>query len=218
MKFSFISVYPEMIESFFSFGILSRALQEKLISFEACSLRDFAPPPHKQVDDKPFGGGPGMVLQVEPIVKALRHLDSNSEGKTKKILMSAKATAFTQQKAEDWKNFDQLIFVCGRYEGVDERVLEFVDEEISVGDFVMMGGELAALSMTEAVARLVPGVIANPESLEDESHREAGVSEYPQYTRPREFEGLKVPEVLFSGDHKLISEWRKNKQNRNGEK
>lgn len=210
---------------------MKKAIDNKHITVKEHNLHDFSSNKYGSVDDRPYGGGAGMVLSVEPIYKALNKIRTkNTELRTKKktrtILFSASGKKFTQRDAERLVQYDQIIFVCGRYEGFDERVTEFVDEQISIGDYVLTGGELPALVVIDAVSRLIPGVLGNVESARDESHAVDGQLEYPQYTKPDVFTfkqenkktkkqriiEMRVPEVLKSGNHKLINEWRE--QNR----
>jgi len=193
-----------MIEPIINASILKRAQENKLIEFSVVNFRDFSTNKHKTVDDTPFGGGSGMVLSVEPIYLALKSIAGN----TRKILMSPQGKTFNQNKAKELLKEEHLVFVCGHYEGFDERVYEFVDEEISLGDFVMTGGEVAALAMIDAIVRMIPGVLGSQESYEKDSFFD-NYLDYPQYTKPREFMGLKVPEVLLSGNHAEIEKWRK---------
>lgn len=221
MKFAVISIFPEIIEAYARVGILGRAARAKKISVRTVNPRDFTTDTHQTVDDKPFGGGAGMVMKVEPIYKALKKIAPKKTKKQLVVLLAAGGTPFTQNLARTWaKKYSEIIFIAGRYEGVDARVAEHLcDAEISVGQYVLTGGELPALTIIDAVARLVPGVLGNEESLAEESHNEIGVSEYPQYTRPEKFKprGAKkswnVPPVLLSGDHKKIAEWRKHNNN-----
>lgn len=192
-----------MIEPIINASILKRAQENKLIEFSVVNFRDFSTNKHKTVDDTPFGGGSGMVLSVEPIYLALKSIAGN----TRKILMSPQGKTFNQNKAKELLKEEHLVFVCGHYEGFDERVYEFVDEEISLGDFVMTGGEVAALAMIDAIVRMIPGVLGSQESYEKDSFFD-NYLDYPQYTKPREFMGLKVPEVLLSGNHAEIEKWR----------
>lgn len=225
MKFDIITIFPELFKGFLSESLLARAQKKKLLKINTHNLRKWTTDSHKTVDDRPYGGGAGMVLKVEPIYKAvssIKHqvLRSKKKIKTRVILLSAKGKTFNQRKARELAKYDQLIFICGRYEGVDERVARHVaDEEISIGNYVLFGGEVAAMVVVEAVSRLIPGVIAKTESVEYESFsdKDSKIKEYPQYTRPeavklkvksKKFKVLRVPKVLLSGDHKKIREWR----------
>lgn len=213
MKFNIITIFPEIFDSYFNESIIKRAQDKKKIKINIHNLRDYTKDKHKSVDDKPYGGGPGMVMMVEPIYKAIKKI---KKGKAKVILFSPKGKTFDQKMANRYSKLDNLIMVCGRYEGVDERVKKFVDEEVSIGDYVLTGGEIPAMIVTDAVTRLIPGVIAM-ESLKEESFslekelRDAKY-EYPQYTRPENFNNLKVPKVLLSGNHKKIKQWRLDKR------
>lgn len=214
IKFEVITALPGIIGSYFAGGMMKKALDKKYISVKEHNLHDFSINKYGSVDDRPYGGGAGMVLQVEPIYKALKKIKPVK--KSRVILFSAAGKKFTQRDAERLAKYDQLIFVCGRYEGVDERVVEFIDEEISIGDYVLTGGELPALVVIDAVSRLIPGVLGNVSSAVEESHSKEGILEFPQYTKPEIFEykvgakkkKLVVPEVLKGGNHKLINEWR----------
>jgi len=255
MRFDIVTIFPEIFNSYFSESILKRAQKKGLIKIETHDLRQWTNDRHKTVDDSPYGGGPGMVFKIEPIFKAVSALNKsqipnpksqtnpksktqNSKPKRRVILFSAKGKQFTQEDARRLSKYGQLILICGRYEGVDERVAEHVaDEEISVGNFVLTGGEIPAMIAVDAVSRLIPGVLGKKESLEEESFSKGlrttdyglrpkrnslavdssrssvdSYLEYPQYTRPESFRGWKVPEVLLSGDHQKIKEWRE-KQN-----
>lgn len=222
MNFHIITIFPEIFDSYFNESILARAQKNKIIKIETHNLRDWTTDKHKTVDDTPYGGGAGMVMKVEPIYKALNTpLIKGARGiKSKTILLSAKGKKWDQALAKKYSKLDNIILICGRYEGVDERVKKFVDEEISIGDYVLTGGEIPAMAIVDSITRLLPGVLGNSESAETESHSEPGVLEYPQYTRPEVFattgglKGIKkfrVPKVLLSGNHKLIKEWRKKK-------
>lgn len=212
MQFDIITIFPELINSYAQESILGRAQREKLIKVNAVNLRSFSEGKHKQVDDTPYGGGPGMVMKPEPFFKAVKKTKKRLK-KSRVILLTPRGKKFNQKKAQELTNYDQLIFLCGRYEGIDERVHKHVaDEEISIGDYVLSGGELPALIITETVARLIPGVLGNRESLTEESHTQEGLKEYPQYTKPEEYEGHKVPDILLSGDHAKIADWRKNQR------
>jgi len=203
MKITILTLFPEMVEPLINSSILKRAQEKKLVKFEIVNFREFSTNKHKTVDDTPYGGGSGMVLSVEPIYYALESLEKPNH----KILLSPQGTKFDQNKAKQLLEEEHLTFICGHYEGFDERVLEFVDEEISLGDFVMTGGEIAAMAMIDSIVRLIPGVIGSQESFEKDSFYD-GQLDYPQYTKPREFRGLEVPDVLLSGDHAKIEKWR----------
>ncbi len=208
MKFSILTIHPEIIDGIASAGLLSKAISKEAIELNIIDIRDFSDAPHFRVDDKPYGGGPGMVLKVEPIVRALRSV-VKSEENTKIIVLSATGEEFTQAKAESFKSLDHIVLICGRYEGIDQRVAEnFADLELKIGNYILMGGELAAGVIVEAVSRLLPEVLGNPTSLVAESFSNELETEYSQYTRPPEFEGHKVPDVLLGGNHKKISDWR----------
>lgn len=220
MRFDVITIFPELFEPFIKESLIAKARKKRLISIRAHNLRDWADDPHRTTDDSPYGGGLGMVMKVEPIFKAvsaLKKLTVNRKQsvKRKTILFTPRGEKFTQKMAHEFSKLDQLIMICGRYEGVDERVAKHIaDKEISIGDYVLMGGELPAMVVAEAVSRLVPGVVGKPEFLKERSRKKEGFLEYPQYTRPAEFKPKKgvvwkIPEVLLSGDHKKIEEWRK---------
>jgi len=209
MKFDIITIFPEICEPYLTASILGRAKAKKIVDFKVHNLRDWTSDKHHSVDDKPYGGGPGMVMMVEPFDKAIKKIKTKSKKKkTRVILTSAAGKKFTQDDAKRLANYDQVIFLCGRYEGIDARVTKLVDEELSIGDYVLTGGELPALVMTDAIARMIPGVLGAEESLAEESHSNEGYLEYPQYTRPEDYKKLKVPKVLLSGDHKKIEDWR----------
>jgi tRNA (guanine37-N1)-methyltransferase len=210
-----LTIFPEMISGYTSQSILGKAQEAGLLQVDAHDLRKFTDDKHNRVDDKPFGGGPGMVMQIEPIYQALKKLGVESRKskvesvKTRVILTSAKGKLFTQKDAARLSKYNRLVFICGRYEGVDNRVAEhLVDEELAIGPYVLTGGELASLVMIDATARLRDGVLGAEESLSEESWSDGENREYPQYTRPEDFMGLKVPDVLLSGNHKKIAEWR----------
>lgn len=219
MKFDILTIFPAMFDGYFAESIMKRAVERGLLSIKAHDVRQWSEGKHNRVDDKPYGGGPGMVMMVGPFyraLKALKALPSKTAArkKTRVILMSAKGKRFTHEDAVRLSKYKRLVFLCGRYEGVDERVAEhLIDEELSIGDFVLTGGELPAMTIIDAVSRYVPGVLGKAESLAQESHVEEGVTEYPQYSRPEEFSpkrGVKwgVPDVLLSGDHAKIAKWR----------
>lgn len=210
MKFDIITIFPDIFDSYFSESIVNRAQKAKIIGVNIHNLRDYTEDKHKTVDDTPYGGGAGMVMKIEPIWKVIQNIKNSKN--TRIILFSAKGKKYTQEDARRLSKYENLILICGRYEGVDERVAEnLVDEEISIGDYVLTGGEIPAMVLVDSVSRLLPGVLGNPESLNEESFSlEKNINlEYPQYTKPEDFMGWKVPEVLLSGNHKKIEEWRK---------
>ncbi len=191
-------------------SMLWKAQDKKLVEYNLINLRDFGLGSRKTVDDTPYGGGDGMVLRPEPLVAAIEAARQRTKNKKQKtILMTPRGKKFDQAKARELAALEDLILVCGRYEGYDERITQFIDEEISIGDYVLTGGELPAMVVVDAVTRLIPGVLGGETSAEKESHSQPGVIEHPQYTRPEEFRGLKVPEVLLSGHHGEIDKWRK---------
>jgi tRNA (guanine37-N1)-methyltransferase len=213
VKVFIFTLFPAYFDSVLSTSILGRALKNKHLTVDLVNLRDFTTDKHRTTDDRPYGGGPGMVMKVEPIDLALRkHQFKQGTPKEKIILTSAKGEVFNQQTARNWQTLDRLAIICGHYEGVDERVVEYlVDEEIRIGDYVLTGGEPAAAVMIDAVARLVPGVLGNESSNLDESHSTQGKLGHPQYTRPEEYRGWQAPGELLTGDHKRIESWRKSK-------
>ena len=232
MIFDIITIFPDFFESFVSESLIKRAQKRGLIKINVHNLRDFTDDPHQVVDDRAFGGGIGMVLKIEPIFKAVQSLKNKKlkiknkkqilkDKKTKIINFSPRGKKFSQKMATEWAKLDQLILICGRYEGIDERVAKYIaNENISIGNFVMLGGEVAAMTVMETVSRLISGVIGKPQLLEQRVSKEKGFVEYPQYTRPEVFEpkclkpGFKhikwrVPKVLLSGHHEKIEDWRK---------
>jgi len=212
MRFDIITIFPKIFDSYFNESIIKRAQKRKLIKINIHNLRDFTNDKHKTVDDKPYGGGFGMVLMVEPIYKAIKKL-KNKYKKSKIILLSPKGKKFNQEMAQKFTKLDQLIIISGRYEGVDERVAKHIaDEEISIGDYILTGGELLAMILVDAIARLIPGTIAQG-SLEEESFtKNDKYKEYPQYTRPEKIKingkERRTPKVLLSGDHQKIKDWK----------
>ncbi len=213
-RYDVLTIFPAMISAYAQESILGRAQEKKLIAIAGHDLRDWAEDKHRRVDDTPYGGGPGMVMKVDVMDRAVGRIRRMGRigKKTRVIVTSASGKKFTQADAVRLAEYDQIIFLCGRYEGIDARVEENIaDEAFSVGDYVLTGGELPALTMIDAVARNVPGVLGAKESLAEESHTEEGVLEYPQYTKPAVYKKWEVPEVLMSGDHKKIAEWRKGK-------
>ncbi|PIS17241.1 MAG: tRNA (guanosine(37)-N1)-methyltransferase TrmD [Candidatus Nealsonbacteria bacterium CG09_land_8_20_14_0_10_42_14] len=206
--FDIITIFPEIFDSYFKESILQRAQKKGLLKIKVHDLRKWAKDRHRTVDDKPFGGGRGMVLKIEPLYKAVKAL---RKPKSRVILFSPRGKKFNQVMATKWSKMNHFILICGRYEGVDERVAKHLaDEVVSIGDYVLMGGELPALVLIETVSRLIPGVLGKSQVLKKERvTKEKGFIEFPQYTRPEAFKNWKVPKVLLSGDHKKIEEWRK---------
>jgi len=233
MRFDILTIFPEIFDSYISKGMIRIAQEKKIVNFKMHSLRDYAVDNHGTVDDRPYGGGPGQVMMVEPVYKALKKI--RKAKKSKVILLSAKGKTWDQQLAQKYSKLDQVIFICPRYEGHDERITQFIDEEISIGNYILTGGELGAAVIFDSITRLIPGVLGKIESLDEESHSTPGYLEYPQYSRPEIFtykkksphykvcplnagqakkqkmivKKLKVPEVLLSGHHKNIVSWRK---------
>ncbi len=206
MQFTVLTLFPEMFAPLQE-SILKRAQETGLVKIEYVNFRDYAASKHKNVDDVPYGGGAGMLLKPEPIFTAIRDLPQPC-GKRRIILLTPQGDNFCQEKAKQWTEQKELVFICGHYEGFDERIRELADEEVSLGDFVLTGGELAAMVMIDAVARLIPGVLGEDASADEDSHS-ISLLEYPQYTRPANFEGRLVPEVLLSGHHAMIKQWRR---------
>lgn len=207
MKITILTLFPDMFSGFLTQSILGRAQKNGLLNIETVNLRDWGVGKHKQVDDTPYGGGAGMVLKVDVVAKAIQSLKSENP-KAKVILMTPQGQPFSQKLAQDLASSKKdLILICGHYEGFDERIRNYVDEEISIGDYVLTGGELAAAVVADAVVRLLPGTLGKDESSIDESFSQ-NLLEYPHYTRPEEYEGEKVPEILLSGNHAEISRWR----------
>ena len=208
MKIKILTIFPEMFESVMNASILGRAREQGLIEVECIDIRPFSDRKHKNTDDYPFGGGAGMVMLAQPIMDAMKAaMGGNFTGK--RIFMGPRGTTLTTAKARELAKEEELILLCGHYEGVDLRALDAcIDEEISIGDYILTGGELAAMVLTDCVARFIPGVLGSAESPEEESFSD-GLLEYPQYTRPRELNGMEVPEVLISGDHAKIKAWRR---------
>ena len=208
MRFEIVTLFPELFDVLHS-GLLGKAQDAGAIVIEAITPRELTHDRHRTVDDAPYGGGSGMVLMPGPIAETLDHLDEARGGQpTQRVLLTPQGARFSQAHARRFSELDSLTLVCGRYEGFDERIRGLVDEEVSLGDFVLLGGEAAALAVIEATARLLPGVLGNDESAADESHAD-GLLEYPQYTRPEVFRGEKVPEILRSGNHAAIARWRR---------
>ncbi len=208
MKCDVLTLFPAVLSAYLNESILKRAQTKGLLEVKLCNIRDFTDDPHRTADDSPYGGGAGMVLKPEPIFRAMDAL--NPEGRPRRVIMlSPQGRQFTQRMAEEFAREERrFVFICGRYEGIDERVRTLIDGEVSIGDYVLTGGELAALVVIDAVTRLLPGAVGDERSVEDESFT-WGLLDYPHYTRPREFRGLAVPDVLLSGDHERIRRWRR---------
>ncbi|ACI20613.1 MULTISPECIES: tRNA (guanosine(37)-N1)-methyltransferase TrmD [Thermodesulfovibrio] len=208
MIFEVLTIFPEFIECYLKHGIVGRALNRGIAQVKVYNLRDFTTDKHKKVDDYPYGGGAGMVMQIEPFSNAIKHIKSDGK-KRKIILLSPQGKRFNQKLALEFTREEAVLtFICGRYEGIDERIKSFIDEEISIGDYVLSGGELPALVIIDSIVRLLPGALGDELSSEEDSFMK-GFLDYPHYTRPEEFEGMRVPEILLSGDHKKIALWRR---------
>ena len=206
-----ITLFPEMFTSPFADSIIKRAIDKKILQINFTQLRDFAFDKHRQVDDSPFGGGSGMVLKPEPMYRAVRNVLSRAENLSRRIIITdPSGSVFNQAKAKELATFDRLIFICGHYEGFDARIYDLADELISIGDFVLTGGELPTMVIIDAVARMLPGVLGSEDSARTDSFFD-GLLSYPQYTRPQDFEGKKVPDILLSGHHANIEKWRREK-------
>lgn len=208
MKIDILTIFPEYFLSPFNQSLIAKARDKGLVEIGLWNVRDFTSDKHKVVDDVPYGGGCGMVMKIDPIYNCLKAVEEE-RGKGYKILLSPRGRKFSQIIANELSVKEHLIILCGRYEGIDDRVYNFVDDDISIGDYILMGGEAAAIVIVEAVVRLIKGVVGKDASLREETFS-AGLLEYPQYTRPYDFMGYKVPDVLISGDHKKIEEWRRN--------
>lgn len=206
MNIHYLTLFPEMYDGVLNSSILKRAKDKGIVDYHLVDFRDYSEDKHNKVDDYPYGGGAGMVLKPEPIFNAMDALEVENP---RVILLCPQGAPFNQKMAEDLSVEENIVFICGHYEGYDERIRTLVTDEVSIGDYVLTGGELASMTMTDAIVRLIPNVISNQESHEQDSFS-TGMLEHPHYTRPREYRGMKVPEVLLSGDHKKIDEWRYN--------
>lgn len=207
-KFQVITLFPEMFTGVFENSMMWKAQRDEIVELSTINLRDYGLGPRKSVDDTPYGGGDGMLLRIEPLWAAVEGAKKR-DPTAKVLLMTPRGQRWRQRIAQDWSaTSDGFIFICGRYEGYDERILELVDEEVSVGDYVLTGGELPAMTIIDSIVRLIPGVLGGETSAEIESFSDGETLEYPQYTRPEAFNGLKVPEVLLSGNHAEIDKWR----------
>lgn len=205
MKIDILTLFPEMFQ-LFNHSIIGRAQENKIISINTVNIRDFAANKHKKVDDYPYGGGAGMVMMAQPIVDAIKEVKRNNHGKV--VFLGPRGKTFNQEVAKELCKENELIFLCGHYEGIDERVYKYIDMEISLGDFVLTGGEMACIPVIDSICRLIPKVLSSEESFSEESFYN-GTLEYPQYTRPVNFEGDEVPDVLTSGHHENIRKWRR---------
>ncbi len=225
MLISILTLFPEMLAGPFDYSIVKRAREKGIVTINLINIRDFATDKYKSVDDHPYGGGPGMILRVDVIDRALESQKSPSERlragkakspKSKTILLDPRGTTYTQQKAREYATLDHIVLICGHYEGVDERVKPLVDESVSIGEYVLTGGEIPTMVIVDSVVRLLPGVLKKPEATKQESfsssslitHHSSPLLEYPQYTRPEEYNGMHVPDVLLSGNHNAIAKWR----------
>jgi tRNA (guanine37-N1)-methyltransferase len=207
MIFSVLTLFPGMFDSPLQESIIRKASEKGLVSFNIVNIRDFAEDIHRTCDDAPYGGGPGMVMKIEPIHRAMEHLEKTM-GRPRYVLLTPQGRPFDQETAVRYSRAKHLCLVCGRYEGLDERVLDLVDEEVSIGDYVLCGGEIPALVLIDSITRCIPGALGNEQSSEDESFS-TGLLEYPQYTRPEKFQEMDVPPVLLSGNHEEIRKWRR---------
>lgn len=208
MIIDILTLFPEMFESPFNYSIIKRAIDGNHVVINPLSFREYGVGKHKMVDDTPYGGGAGMLLKPEPIFEAMKEINQKDPNTKKRIvLMDPAGKPFDQAMAEDFSNEEHIVFICGHYEGYDERIRTLVTDEVSLGDYVLTGGELAAMVMIDATVRLLPGVVGNKSSIQEDSHS-TGLLEHPHYTRPATYEGMAVPEVLTSGNHGLIEEWR----------
>ena len=215
MTFHIITIFPHIFNSYFSESILGRAQKDGHIKIKTYDLRDWTTDKHKTVDDTPYGGGAGMIMKIDVLYRAIQDIKAKIKN-SKVILLSAKGKTWNQQSAKDCASLSDIILICGRYEGVDERIINYIDEEISIGDYVLTGGEIPAMVIIDSITRLLPKVLGNEESAKIESHSSPGLLEYPQYTRPEVFtdnsgKEYKVPEVLLSGNHAEIEKWRQKK-------
>lgn len=205
MKINILTLFPEMFQ-IFNHSILGKAIEKDILSIEAINIRDYAKNKHKKVDDYPYGGGAGMVMTPQPLVDTIKATKEKNKGKV--IFLGPRGKTFNHEMAKSLSQEKELVFLCGHYEGIDERVYKYIDEEISIGDFILTGGEMACIPVVDSICRLIPGVLGKEESFQDESFYD-GVLEYPQYTRPEVFEEDKVPDMLLSGHHENIRKWRR---------
>jgi tRNA (guanine37-N1)-methyltransferase len=220
MRLDIVTLFPAIFDGYLTQGLLDKAIQRDLVQVHRHNLRDWAPcTPHRPVDDKPFGGGPGMLIQVEPTVRCVEAVEAMDSRAARRVLLTPQGKRFDQRMAEDFATSERVLMLCGRYEGFDQRVIDILEpEEVSIGDFVLNGGEVAAMVIVDAVARLLPGVLGDQQSnIDDSFSRGNRLLEFPQYTRPREFRGHAVPDVLLGGDHTAIAQWRAEQSRRRTE-
>ena len=211
MKFDVLTLFPHMFEAVLGDSIIARAQKKGILEFRFIDIRDFSTNKHRKADDYPYSGGGGMLMTPQPVYDAYQSIAQGLDYKPHTVFMSPQGAVFNQQKARELAGFEHLVFLCGHYEGIDQRVLDMiVDEEISIGDFVLTGGEIPAMAVIDAVSRMLPGVLSGEENFMNESHY-SGLLEYPQYTRPEIFMGRKIPEILLSGHHKNIEKWKRQK-------
>lgn len=211
MKFDILTIFPRIFNSYFSETILEKAQKKKLIRIQIHDIRKAAKDKHRTIDDRPYGGGPGMIFKIEPIYKTLKKI--KRQKKSKIVLLTPAGKQFNQSIAKRYSKLDQLILISGRYEGIDARVEKLVSEKLSIGPYVLSGGELPAMVIIEAITRLIPGVLGHKDSSKNETFaKNKNYLEYPQYTRPAKFKNWSVPKILLSGDHQAIEEWRKNRE------
>jgi tRNA (guanine37-N1)-methyltransferase len=209
MRFDVLTLFPEIFQGYFTQSILKLALEKKFVEIHLWNMRDWAKGKHKSIDDRPFGGGPGMVIMPEPVFDCVDAVQKEAPEPGQLVMLTPAGERLTQAVVKELADYKRLLLLCGRYEGFDERIrLGLKPREISIGDFVCNGGEVPAMVVIDTVVRYVPGVLGDPESVTEESHSESGRLEYPQYTRPREFRGMAVPDILLSGDHQAVARWR----------
>lgn len=216
MKITVLTLFPEILRVVLSSSIIGRAQKNKLLELSLVNIRDFATDKHKSVDDKPYGGGVGMIMRIDVVERAISNSKiniKNSKIKEKVVLLDPKGKLFNQTTARKYTRFDHIILVCGHYEGIDSRILHFVDESISIGPYILTGGEIPAMTIVDSVTRLLPGVLSKKEATINESYSKKNVFEYPQYTRPDEYKGFSVPKILLSGNHEQIKKWKEKSSN-----
>ena len=207
MKFTVLTLFPEILRAYFESSIMAKAVQKGIIACDLVNIRDFALDKHHKCDDSPYGAGAGQLMLTEPLDRALKSVNA---GRKRVVYLTPSGKPFTQKKAQELSSLDEIVFICGRYEGIDQRIIDFyVDDEISIGDYVLTGGELPAMVVIDCVSRFIPGVLGSSESTEEESFSDWGLLEYPQYTRPANFRGREVPPVLLNGNHAEILRWRR---------